>query len=116
MQEIFFMLMYLLSSYAAAKVGKKFGVASTWQYFIPIYNHVLLCRCAKISGWWVIGTIVPVINFAVLVYIYGSLAKQLGKNFWLYGIGGLIFCSTLFIMAWDKSQPLKELTAAESVL
>ncbi len=116
MQELLLVIIYIVSSYAAAKIGKKFGVGTTWQYFIPIYNHVLLCRCAKISGWWVIGLFVPAINLAVMVYIYGSVAKKLGKNFWLYGLGGLLFAVTLYIMAWDKSQPISELPAGESML
>lgn len=116
MQEFLFVVMYIVSSFAAAKIGKKFGIGPTWQYFIPIYNHVLLCRCAKISGWWVIGTLVPVINFAILVYIYGSLAKKLGKNFWLYGLGGLFFAISLYIMAWGKSQPINELPAGANSL
>ena len=106
---IVWLVMYFICSYAMGKIGKKFAIGTMALYFIPVYNLVLTCRCAGVSPWWVLGLFVPVINIAVIVYIYGSLAERLGKNFWLNGIGSLILCIPLFIMAWDGSRPVKQL-------
>lgn len=106
MEFILPLIMYLIGSYAHAKIGEKFGIGSMVQYFIPVYCHVLICRCAQVSAWWVVGLFVPYVNIAVVVYIYGSLATQLGKNFWINGLGSLVFGIPIFIMAWDKSKPV----------
>ncbi|HWR30760.1 MAG TPA: DUF5684 domain-containing protein [Negativicutes bacterium] len=100
------LLFYLISSYAMSKIGAKFNIGSTVQYFIPFYNLVLICRCAQISAWWVLGLFIPLLNLGVIVYLYGTLGKQLGKNFWLYGLGSFLFGITIFIMAWDNSRPV----------
>ncbi|SMD04433.1 DUF5684 domain-containing protein [Sporomusa malonica] len=106
------LVMYIVFSYASGKIGEKFHVGSMGQYFIPIYSQLLLCKCAQISLWWVLGMFVPIVNLAVIVYIYGTLAQRLGKSFWVNGLGSLIFCITVFIMAWDDSKPVNALPPA----
>ncbi|MDR3560809.1 MAG: DUF5684 domain-containing protein, partial [Negativicutes bacterium] len=83
---------------------------------MPVYHTILLCSCAKISAWWLLAVLVPGLNLAVIVYLYGSLAKRLGKNFWLYGIGGLVLGVNLFVMAFDSSQPVEAASGQDQYL
>lgn len=105
---IIWVILYLISSYAMAKIGEKFAIGSIGKYFIPIYNLVLACRCAGISAWWTLGVFVPFAGVAVYAYIFGNIAKRLGKNAWLFGFGSLVFLPVL-VMAWDSSRPVYQI-------
>lgn len=107
MEAIFSFIWYLAFSYAMAKIGQKFSVGKFWHYFIPLYNMVLLCRCAGASPLWLFGLCLPIVNFAVVIYLYGRIAARLGKNFWLYGVGSLVLGLGVYIMAWDNSRPVE---------
>ena len=106
MDTIISLVFYIAGSYAMGKIGEKFGIGVMWQYFVPIYNMVLLCQCARVSPFWIIGVLVPFVNLGVIVYIYGTLGKQLGKNFWFAGLGTFLFGLSVFIMAFDDSRPV----------
>lgn len=110
MEFIFALVLYFVICYVMAKIGKKFKIGSMGQYFIPLYGQVLICRCARVSPWWILGMLIPYVNIAVNVYVNGSLAKLLGKSFWLNGLGSLILGIPLLIMAFDKSRPIETLT------
>lgn len=111
MEFILGLVLYLAICYVMAKIGAKFQIGSMGQYFIPLYGQVLLCRCAQVSSWWILGMLIPYVNIAVNVYVNGSLAKRLGKSFWLNGLGSLILGIPLLIMAFDKSRPVEMLTS-----
>jgi serine/threonine protein kinase len=100
-----FTLFYWLISYIMYRIGRKFSIGSMPGFTIPIYNSVLLCRCGGLSGWLVLLLFVPYIGGLVFpVWLYGAIAKRLGKNFWLYGLGSLLFIPVL-ILAFDDSRP-----------
>ena len=102
---IFALVLYILTCYANAKIGEKFKIGTTAGYFIPFYGMVLFCRCAGISGWWVVGLCIPLVNIAVIVYTYGSVEGRLGKSFWAYGLGSLFLLPTI-VLAFDDAQPV----------
>lgn len=116
MDTVLLLVMYCIFSYSSGKIGEKFYIGLMGEYFIPIYGQVLLCKCAQISPWWILGMFVPVVNLAVIVYIYGMLAQRLGKSFWVNGLGALVFCISVFIMAWDDSRPVDVLPRALPVV
>jgi hypothetical protein len=84
-------VVYLFGSYVLYRIGSKFGIGSFWQYLIPIYNMVLMCRCGDVSAWNVLGLMVFPINIYSTINIWGSIAERLGKSYWLYGVTTLIF-------------------------
>lgn len=96
---------YIFVSYSLYRIGKKFGIGSFWQYCIPVYNMVLLCRCGGISGWNVVGLMVPIVNIYFMIHIWGSIAERLGKSYWLFGIVTTLAFVTVFILAFDGSVP-----------
>jgi len=98
-------VVYLFGSYVLYRIGSKFGIGSFWQYLIPIYNMVLMCRCGDVSAWNVLGLMVFPINIYSTINIWGSIAERLGKSYWLYGVTTLIFGIPVLILAFDSSRP-----------
>ncbi|MCX5806882.1 MAG: type IV pilus assembly protein PilM [Proteobacteria bacterium] len=96
---------WIFFSYVMYRIGRKFEIGSFLGYCIPVYNIVFLCKCGDISPWNTLGLIVPIVNIYFTIHIWGSIAERLGKNYWIYGIGSFIFYITVFIMAFDSSQP-----------
>lgn len=113
--------MYLFFAYILSKIGKKFNVGSFPQFLLPFYNVVLLCDCAKVERWVTAGIVLPliasllhvnflgwlitVVTFAAHVYLWGNLAKRLGKNFWLWGIIMPLFgWLPAIVLAFDGSR------------
>jgi hypothetical protein len=108
---VFVVGLWLLSSYILYRVGKKFGIGTFWDYCIPIYNSVLLCRCARISPWNLLWILVPVGNIVFPVVLWGKIAERLKHDFWVYGLGIYIFAIPVLILAFDDSKPESEQVA-----
>ena len=82
-----------------------FMIASLWKVFtkagqpgwtaiIPIYNVFVLLQIIGKPWWWLIGFLIPFVNFIVMILVAVELAKVFGK-----GIGfaiGLIFLPFIF--------------------
>jgi hypothetical protein len=67
-----------------------------WASLIPLYNTIVLLRITGKSGWWVLGLMVPFLNFFVLVRLVFNLATVFGRGM---GFGfGLLFLSPIFIL------------------
>ena len=104
---------YVFGAYALFRIGRKFGIGTFEDYCIPIYNYVLLCRCAEISPWLLLWLLVPLADIGFVVYLWGTLAKRLGHNFWSYGLGFFPFGIPALVLAFDGSKPAaKEHTVA----
>jgi len=121
---------YLFAVYAMTRIGRKFGVGNFWEFLVPIYNIMLLCDCARISRWATIaiaapgffllpgsllglvvtggalGGAVAVISFSANVWLWGSIAQQLGKNFWFWGVITPIFLwIPALVFAFGEARP-----------
>jgi type IV pilus assembly protein PilM len=97
---------WLFISYSLYRIGKKFQVGSFWGYCIPVYNIYLLCKCADVSPWNIVGIFIPILNIYCCINIWGSIAERLGKNYWLFGITILFLGIPVFILAFDNSYPV----------
>lgn len=78
---------------SAWKVYTKAGQPG-WAAIIPIYNIIVLLRIVGRPWWWIIGCVIPFVNFVVFIIIAVDLAKVFGK-----GIGfaiGLILLAFIF--------------------
>lgn len=118
---------YLFSAYVLFRIGEKFRVGSYPAFLVPVYNVMLLCDCAGITRWTAAGIVMPGLAAALLgifiplgdagyaalaiftfswIYLWGSVAERLGKNFWLWGLltaflGGI----PILFLAFDSSLP-----------
>ena len=78
---------------SAWKVYTKAGQPG-WAAIIPIYNVFVLLKIVGKPWWWIIGLLIPFVNFIVLILLCVELAKVFGK-----GIGfaiGLILLAFIF--------------------
>lgn len=100
------LLFYVFTSYILYRIGRKFGEGSFIGYLIPIWNVVLLCRCAGITGWFVLFLFVPIINIFVTFLIWGKIAERLGKNMVLWGLLCTLLGLPIIILAFDGSRPV----------
>ena len=65
-----------------------------WASIVPIYNFLVILQIIGKPWWWIIGMIIPFVNFVVFIMLAIELAKVFGK-----GIGyaiGLILLPFVF--------------------
>lgn len=65
-----------------------------WASIIPIYNFIVILQIIGKPWWWIIGMIIPFVNFVVFIMLAIELARVFGK-----GIGyaiGLILLPFVF--------------------
>ena len=90
----------------AASLWKVFTKAGQpgWAALVPIYNFVVLLKIVGKPLWWIIGMIIPIVNFVVAILVSVALAKSFGK-----GVGfaiGLILLGIVFfpILAFSDAK------------
>jgi hypothetical protein len=121
---------YLLTSYACMKIGARLGDAGfSGRYWIPVYGIYLLARRAHALPGFIIellgvfGVIASLSGLSkepvqrgfafalaaslLLVvcgstYLWGMVARSLGRSFWLYGLTITFFGLPLLVLAFDK--------------
>jgi hypothetical protein len=105
--------LYLALTWVLYKLGRKFGVGAFWEYLIPVYNVVLLCRCAGLTPWFTLFMFLPVLNIFVTFLIWGKIAERLGKNMLLWGLLCTLLGLPVLILALDASKPVAAKKSAE---
>ena len=66
-----------------------------WASIVPIYNIVVLLKITGKPVWWIVGLLIPLVNFVVMILLCIALAKAFGKG---GGFAvGLILLSFVFI-------------------
>ena len=78
---------------SAWKIYTKAGQPG-WAAIIPIYNVIVLLKIIGKPWWWILGFLIPFVNFIVMILMAVNLAKVFGK-----GVGfaiGLILLSFIF--------------------
>jgi type IV pilus assembly protein PilM len=103
---VVFLAIWFFISYTLYRIGRKFQIGSFWGYCVPIYNIYLICKCADVPLWNIVGLFVPILNIYCCINIWGSIAERLGKSYWIYGITILLFCIPVLILAFDGSYPV----------
>jgi hypothetical protein len=89
------------------RIGRKFQDEGFLAYCIPVYQWVLMCRCAGVSGWHAAAMCVPMVNYGAMIWIFGNIAARMGKSFWGFGLGSLVLVPTL-ILAFGNGKPVVE--------
>lgn len=98
---------YIVMSAILWRLGRKFQEEDFLAYCIPVYQWVLMCRCANISGWHAAALFVPILNCGATVWIFGNIARRMGRSFWGYGIGAL-FLVPLLVLAFGNAKPVAD--------
>src|SRR3979490_297961 len=65
-----------------AGVWKMFSKAGQpgWASLIPFYNTIVMLRITGKSGWWILGLMVPLLNFYVIIRLIFDLARVYGRG------------------------------------
>ena len=121
---------YIFAAYVMFRVGEKFRVGRFRDYLVPLWNLALICDCAGVTRWVAAGLVLPAPLFLMIraacvpqiefyagralaalfvfcwVYLWGSVAERLGRNFWLWGAACLVFGGVpVLFLAFDGSMP-----------
>jgi hypothetical protein len=113
--------LWFFGAYVLLRVGRKFGIGSFGAYCVPVYNLILICRCAGLPAWVAIGGSCVLLNllapnlaplfYAVTVgsftYLWGTVAQRLGKSFWPWGVASAVSGIPIFFLAFDSSTPIR---------
>jgi len=69
-----------------------------WFCLIPVFNIMVMLQIGGKPMWWVVGLIVPIVNFVVIIIMFIGIAERFGKGAG-FGIGltflGIIFAPIL---------------------
>jgi len=95
-------------------LGRKFQNEGFLAYCIPVYQWVLMCRCAGVSAWHAAPLCVPMVNFGAKIWVFGNIARRMGRNFWGYGIGSLVYVPVL-VLAFGNARLMEAPAAAVPV-
>lgn len=87
---LYLIIVYGAGSYLLFRIGQKFGIGTLGQYFIPVYNMVLLYRCIDRSPWMLLGWLIPIVNIGFMIHYFYRLTICLGQNFWYYFLGSVV--------------------------
>lgn len=78
----FWLAIYLYFAWCLHIIGKKTGTAHEWLSWVPFVNLYYMCRIAGRPGWWSALLFVPLVNFYVLVVIWGDIAERRNRPSW----------------------------------
>ncbi|MCX6899377.1 MAG: DUF5684 domain-containing protein [Verrucomicrobia bacterium] len=67
------------------KVFEKAGKPG-WAAIIPIYNLIILLEIAGKPLWWIVLSLIPVVNIIVAILVGIAVAKNFGKSD-AFGVG-----------------------------
>lgn len=126
---------HLLLSCLFYRVARKYNDHQAGRYFLPLVNFYYLGRQARVPGWCSLAAAgfpagvflaalrpfpfnpdvlwsVILAGMACWIGLWGSIARALGREFWLYGVMSLTIVPVV-ILAFDDSRPVTE--AAEKL-
>jgi Family of unknown function (DUF5684) len=103
--SLFILAVVLLVVVSTWKVFERAGEPG-WASLVPIYNLIVLCRVAGVSGWWVLAAFIPLLNIIFLFVTSVGVANRFGKGAG-YGIG-LALLPFIFwpMLAFGDSAPV----------
>jgi len=100
------MLLGGIVAFSLATVWRIFEKAGEpgWAVLIPIYNVALMIRLAGKPWWWLLLLPIPLVNYAVVILVSISIARNFGRGRW-FGLG-LGFLSLVFypILAFGDAE------------
>ncbi|MBC8014696.1 MAG: hypothetical protein H7X79_03010 [Sporomusaceae bacterium] len=118
-------ILYVFICYANYRIIRKFNPAITFlQNLIPVWNIYLLAKLINpakavlVTGLLLLTSnnyyegaflyFMVLTNFCLKAWLYGNIAKRLGKNIWVHAVLAFFLIPLLItipIMAFDDSRP-----------
>jgi hypothetical protein len=76
-------IVYVYLGYTLMILAKRLGHTNAWLSWIPIANWYLMTQMARQPWWWMLGFLIPFVNFFVFGFLWSEIGKRLGKPWWL---------------------------------
>jgi hypothetical protein len=79
---VFGIVMLLVSVLGIVMLWRIFAKAGQagWKSIIPIYNAYVLLQIVGRPGWWLLLSLIPVVNIIVAIVVTIDLGKSFGKS------------------------------------
>ena len=61
------------------KVYEKAGKPG-WASIIPIYNIIVLLEIVRKPVWWVVLSLIPIVNFPIIIIVMHRLSRSFGQG------------------------------------
>ncbi len=103
--------LYIYSALVLMAIAKKTKTPNGWLAFIPIANVYLMVKIAKLSGWFTLIVLVPIIPVvgslaltAGTIWFWWRIAENIKKPGWwsLLMLVPVLNLIIMGIMAWGK--------------
>ncbi len=104
MDFLFGIAVYVYMAYALQLVAKKTSTLKTWWAWVPIANIFLLVKIAQKSYWWVLWSLIPIVNLVITAILWMRVAVRLEKPKWLGILAAIPFVNFVAIgyLAFSK--------------
>jgi len=99
MEFIFALAIYVYMAYTLQVIGKKTHTPNTWWAWVLILNLFLLVKIAQKSYWWVLWSLIPIVNWVITALLWMRIAVRLGKSKWL-GLLMLVPIANFIVMGY----------------
>lgn len=105
------LVLYAYFALALQFIAKKTKTKNAWLAWIPIANIYLMTQVGKVSAWWTLSVLLPIIPFigglamaAVMIYIWWKIAELIHRPGWwsILLILPIVNLVIVGIMAWGK--------------
>lgn len=83
MEFLFSLAVYAYMAYMLQLIAKKTSTPKVWWAWVPILNLFLLVKIAQKSYWWVLWSIIPIVNIVITAILWMRVAVRLAKPEWL---------------------------------
>ena len=99
MEFIFALAIYAYMAYTLQVIAKKTHMPNTWWAWVLILNIFLLVKIAEKSYWWVLWSLIPIVNWVITAILWMRIAVRLGKPKWL-GLLMLVPIANFIVMGY----------------
>lgn len=76
------LVVYLFFCYCSLLICRKAGTRPGVLVWVPVLQLIPLLRAAGMSGWWLVGYLVPLLNVIAQIRWSFKIAEARGKTFW----------------------------------
>lgn len=113
MEFLFCLTIYAYMAYTLQLIAKKTNASNTWWAWVPVVSLFLLVKIAQKSYWWVLWSVIPIVNLVITAILWMRIAVRLRKPKWL-GFLALIPIVNFVVMGYlaftnDHQKPKVEL-------
>jgi hypothetical protein len=76
-------VLYAYLAFTTMVLAHRLGLRDGWMAWFPIANLYLLTKMTDREWWWLIGFVVPYVNFFVVALLWYEIAVRFNKNGWI---------------------------------